>query len=98
MGSLTSGPKVQQQQPQVVYVSAPATSTSSSTASSGGTSGSSTSTSSASEDIGASASELRQQSLLGRERSRFGTIQTSFRGFLGLADQSVQPRKTLLGE
>ena len=43
------------------------------------------------------ASQARRQSLLGRERSRFGTVQTGFRGLLGLTDNAAQ-RKTLLGE
>lgn len=42
-------------------------------------------------------SDIRKQSLLGRERSRFGTIETGFRGLLGLSE-SASPRKTLLGE
>lgn len=42
-------------------------------------------------------SEARSQSLLQRDRSRFGTIRTSFQGLLGLSDKSDQ-RKTLLGQ
>lgn len=40
--------------------------------------------------------EQRTQNLLRRSRGRFGTIETSFRGLLGLG--SGQGRKTLLGE
>jgi hypothetical protein len=43
------------------------------------------------------AAEQRRENLLRRNRGRFGTIQTSFRGLLGLATQGGQ-RKTLLGE
>ena len=41
--------------------------------------------------------EVREQNLLSRNRSRFGTVQTSFRGLLSLSDQNAG-RKTLLGE
>lgn len=41
--------------------------------------------------------ETRKQSLLRRDRGRLGTILSSFRGILGLSD-NTQPRKTLLGE
>ena len=43
------------------------------------------------------AAEQRRDNLLRRGRGRFGTVLTSFRGLLGLADNSGQ-RKTLLGE
>ncbi len=43
------------------------------------------------------ASEARRTSLLGRDRSRFGTILTGFRGLLGTADNAPR-RNTLLGE
>ena len=43
------------------------------------------------------ASEMRAGSLLARDRSRFGTIATSFRGLLDLAGNAGK-RKTLLGE
>jgi hypothetical protein len=46
------------------------------------------------EEISADA---RTQSLLRRSRGRFGTIATSFRGFLNSSDNNTQ-RKTLLGE
>ena len=42
-------------------------------------------------------SETRQENLLRRNRGRFGTILTGFRGVLD-ADSSQQKRKTLLGE
>lgn len=42
--------------------------------------------------------EAREANLLKRDRSRFGTIATSFRGFLDLADGNKSNRKTLLGE
>ncbi|NCT40929.1 MAG: hypothetical protein GW778_04630 [Alphaproteobacteria bacterium] len=86
MGSLTSGPKAPTPQPQVVYLPqtpSPTTPVQTPTAPS------------AQE----TSAEIRKQNLLGRERSRFGTIQTSFRGLLGLSDTGgAQSRKTLLGE
>jgi hypothetical protein len=42
--------------------------------------------------------EARTQSLLTRDRSRFGTVTTSFRGLLGLATGGNTQPKTLLGE
>ena len=42
--------------------------------------------------------EARTQSLLTRDRSRFGTVTTSFRGLLGLATGEGRSVKTLLGE
>ncbi len=43
------------------------------------------------------AAENRRKGLLGRDRGRFGTVQTGFRGLLSLAT-SLGERKTLLGE
>ena len=43
------------------------------------------------------AAQQRRQNLLERNRGRFGTIRTSFRGLLSMAD-SIAGRKTLLGE
>jgi hypothetical protein len=43
------------------------------------------------------AEEARRSNLLGRDRGRFGTVQTGFRGLLSLAS-SLGQRKTLLGE
>ena len=43
------------------------------------------------------AAEARKSSLLARDRGRFGTILTSFRGFLAQKESAPQ-RKTLLGE
>lgn len=48
-------------------------------------------------DIAQTESEARQESLLSRSRSRFGTVQTSFRGLLSQSDPNIE-RKTLLGE
>lgn len=89
MGSLASRPKVPTQ-PQVVYVPQAATATTTTTTST-------TETQNDSSSAEQTASKARQQNLLGRERSRFGTVQTGFRGLLGLSDNSAQ-RKTLLGE
>lgn len=41
--------------------------------------------------------QQREQNLLGRQRSRLGTILTGFRGILAPNDSGAQ-RKTLLGE
>ena len=82
MGSLTSKPKAPAQStPQVVYV--PATPTPAPVTST--------------PDPVQEAAEARKTSLLARDRGRFGTIMTSFRGFLGEKNNGVQ-RKTLLGE
>lgn len=86
MGSLTSGPKAPAPQPQVVFVPQPTNSPTTPAP-----------TSVPQEQEQETDTEIRRQNLLGRERSRFGTVQTSFRGLLGLAD-GTQPRKTLLGE
>jgi len=89
MGSLTSGPKAPTPQPQVVYIrqpSAPVTPTP-------------TIPTASTPEVESEGAEIRKQNLLGRERSRFGTVQTSFRGLLGLAAADAdQARKTLLGE
>lgn len=45
----------------------------------------------------ASASSVRTQNLLQRSRGRLGTINTSFRGLLGVRSNDTS-RKTLLGE
>ena len=89
MGSLTSGPSIPSPQPQIIYVPqtpAPTPSTNADVPSG-----------QSEEEQRENEIAIRSQSLLGRERSRFGTIQTGFRGLLGLADNSSQ-RKTLLGE
>lgn len=86
MGSLGSRPQVPQQ-PQIITVAQPAPAPVTTPQSSGDTS----------VETQEAAAEARRQSVLGRDRSRFGTIRTGFRGLLGLADQSAQ-RKTLLGE
>lgn len=93
MGSLTSGPSIPTSQPQIVYVPQTVSSTTSASTSSDTSSDTETS----STDDTTTASEISEQSLLGRDRSRFGTVQTSFRGLLGLADNAAR-RKTLLGE
>lgn len=93
MGSISSRPAVPSQ-PQVVYVPAPA-STPTTTASTSTSSSSSETASSQNE--GLSASEARTAGLLQRDRSRFGTITTGFRGLLSQITNGNQ-RKTLLGE
>ena len=88
MGSLTSGP-TPSPSPQVVYVPQPVN-TATPTASA-------PSAEEVQAEEQAANQEARRQNLLGRERSRFGTVNTSFRGLLGLGDNSAQ-RKPLLGE
>lgn len=91
MGSLTSRPKSVSGQPQIVFVPPSAPSSSS---------GASSEAASQNIESGAqadNASEARANSLLQRNRGRFGTVQTGFRGLLGLISDSGK-RKTLLGE
>ncbi|MAE52435.1 MAG: hypothetical protein CMH27_11560 [Micavibrio sp.] len=92
MGSLTSRPKVPSyQQPQVVYVPQPAPSVAAPApvpAPSDADGG---------EQGVKDAAEAREDNLLTRDRSRYGTVTTSFRGLLNLASGGTQ-KKTLLGE
>jgi len=88
MGSLTSRPSVPTQ-PQVVFVPQPVVTTPPAAPTPSGEA----KENSAEE----TSSEARRQNLLGRERSRFGTVQTGFRGLLGVSNETGQ-RKTLLGE
>ncbi|MGB0719003.1 MAG: hypothetical protein ACPGRX_00930 [Bdellovibrionales bacterium] len=93
MGSLTSRPKVPTQT--VIYRTAPTTSvTTVSTSSAESTSN----TQNAENTTSEAEQAARSQSLLQRERGRLGTVQTSFRGLLGLTDTAIAPRKTLLGQ
>ena len=90
MGSLASRPKVpSNNQPQIVYVSQPAATPS--------TPAPSTPTNNDTQGDEASAAKAREESLLTRDRSRYGTVTTSFRGLLNLAANGGQ-KKTLLGE
>lgn len=91
MGSLTSGPDIPAPTPQVVYVPQPINTVT--------TSASTPAATDAETEVQEESSKARRQNLIGRERSRFGTIKTSFRGVLGLSggDNTAQ-RKTLLGE
>ena len=98
MGGLTSSPKIPKPKPQVIYVSQPAASTS--TANSGSTdagTGTSSQDNSATDADTDSGSVIRRQSLIDRERGRFGTVTTGFRGLLNALNNDAQ-RKTLLGE
>jgi hypothetical protein len=90
MGSLSSSPKVPTQTvptTRVIYVNAPATTPTT-------TGGGGTITTPTPDQT---AAEARTGSLLSRDRSRFGTIATSFRGLLDLVGNAGK-RKTLLGE
>lgn len=82
MGSLTSRPSVPSQ-PQVVTVSQPAPAPAPVETVD-------------TPDPEEASREARRQSLLDRDRSRFGTVRTSFRGLL--QDAGNEQRKTLLGE
>lgn len=83
MGSLKPLPTAPAQQ--VVYAPAPAAATTTT----------STTTENNAASSAAQASKSRTQSLLSRGRSRFGTIATSFQGFLG--NSNAGGRKTLVG-
>ena len=96
--------------PEPAPVSTVSASSSSSSSSSGGAasggSGNSASTGDAGNDTAQENTapseeqqrEVRTQNLLSRNRGRYGTITTSFRGLLNSAQQDNGQRKTLLGE
>lgn len=90
MGSISSKPKapVQTVVQRVVYAPAPAVSTPPPPSSS---------PPSETPDTPSDPSEARAESLLRRDRGRFGTVLTSFRGLLSPANPTGG-RKTLLGE
>jgi len=97
MGSITSRPKVPTT-PRVVYVPQPAPApapapTQPATPPSNDAGG-------GNENNDTAAREVREQNLLTRERSRYGTVRTGFRGLLSLASAAGDntKRKTLLGE
>lgn len=90
MGSLTSTPKIPEQRVVTAVPAAAATEVS--------TQIEQPSTGLSASERTALESEGRTQSLLARNRSRFGTIATSFRGFLNEINQGQDARKTLLGE
>jgi hypothetical protein len=94
MGSLASRPKAPATSTQVVYVPSysPAPS-----ASSKASETSSPPAQSTESDASEEQSKARSESLLKRDRSRFGTVLTGFKGLLSSAVQSPH-RKTLLGE
>ena len=95
MGSLSSRPDVPSPV-QTIAVPVVSQSTSTTSADTGADSGRGVDTDIADAQ---SASEVRTQNLLQRNRGRFGTIRTGFRGLLELAGGgSSGSRKTLLGE
>lgn len=95
MGSLTSKPKAPSSQPQVVYVRQPVPEPAPAPA----LAPSEPSDAAPVESEEESRAKARAASLLRRDRSRFGTVLTGFRGLLGTrADESAPQRKTLLGE
>ena len=94
MGDIKGRPKAPSSQivyvPQYVYQSPVSTETGTKT-NSGSTS------SSADTPAVPTTAQQREKNLLGRSRSRIGTILTGFRGILAPKDTDAQ-RKTLLGE
>jgi hypothetical protein len=89
MGSLSSRPSVPSQPQVVYYTPAPSYAPPASNPS--------TPSNIPSGEDPETPGEARTQSLLQRNRGIFGTVQTSFRGLLDLAN-NVTGRKTLLGE
>lgn len=84
MGSLASRPSVPTQT--VIYKTVDATTDTTST------------TSDTSSDTEQTAAEIREESLLQRDRGRSGTVTTSFRGLLDMIENNEAERKTLLGQ
>lgn len=99
MGSLTSRPKVPKQtSPQIVYVPAPQPTYTPAPAYTAPPAPTAVQPVTPSPTPDEEKAEARTQSLLTRDRSRFGTVTTSFRGLLGLASGNSGQSKTLLGE
>lgn len=91
MGSITSRPRVPQVQ--TVYVpqyTAPAVAAVAQPVAENG--------SADAEQSAQDAVETREDGLLRRNRGRYGTVSTSFRGLLSAAADRDDGRKTLLGE
>lgn len=91
MGDITGRPKTPSPQvvyvPQYVYENKP----------SANTSAQESAPSSSENPSETTPAQQREKSLLGRSRSRVGTILTGFRGILAPIETAA-PRKTLLGE
>ncbi len=85
MGSLSSSAKAPQQAAQVVITQPTTTSVSTEKL-----------TTQSTEDSGVTSAQAREETLLRRNRGRFGTGATSLQGFL--SQQVNSGRKTLLGE
>jgi len=85
MGSLSSSAKAPQQAAQIVVAQPITTSVSTETP-----------TTQSTEDSAATSAQAREETLLRRNRGRFGTVATSLQGFL--SQQVNSGRKTLLGE
>ncbi len=95
MGSVTSRPKVPAQpKQQIVYVQAPQPVYTAPSTYTAPTVNQPVAAPQPTPEEGKA--EARKQSLLTRDRSRFGTVTTSFRGLLGLGNSGQS--KTLLGE
>lgn len=95
MGSLGSSPSVPRTQ--TIYVPASVPPSTAAVTPDTGANASDGNNSNQSQSPEQSASETRSKSLLARDRGRFGTITTGFRGLLGLGNTQRQ-QKTLLGE
>lgn len=96
MGSITKAPTAPAPAPTPVYYYVPTTPS----PTPGADTGTNTGTNTGSGDTPttpAQDKEAREQNLLRRDRGRLGTILSSFRGILGLSD-NTPARKTLLGE
>lgn len=98
MGSLSSRPNVPTIAPPPVIISQPSVVPRAQPTPQSGAAPSADGASNAAPSTEQAASQARERSLLGRARGRFGTIRTSFRGVLGLADNTSVQRKSLLGE
>jgi len=95
MGALASRPSVPAPQSQIIFVPASAPASVAQTSSDVDTSTDNSATDTPLSDE-ALQSEQRSESLLRRNRGRFGTVQTGFRGLLSALNAGQ--RKTLLGE
>lgn len=101
MGSLTSSPKIPSYQapaPQIVYVPQPVAPTPSPASVSAPLPSDVSVSDSAEPSIEETQSAAREDNLLRRQRGRFGTITTGFRGILSQTNSAAPARKTLLGE
>lgn len=95
MGRIFSPPKPKASSPQVIYYPQTSAATAASTSSSATTAADTAADSQTKTE--SDVSTERAENILRRNRSRLGTVLTSFRGILSQGTLSA-PRKTLLGE